>query len=209
MPILAAVPAAAAVGGGTAAAGGTAVLGGLTATQVAAVAVYSTALVVTGVVALDVISDALDTPVTTSEAETIVARAGEVSKAERDRLRGCATCIWCQINIQAQGTLIYGAGARPARQGIGPYLRERTIFAREGIIITGITHEFVRDVAPGRGFSQIETWAILARTVAFIQKRVANGGLPPGEYRAPAPSSQNSQARYDINVLGTINAFLS
>lgn len=119
MPILAAVPVGAAAGGGTPLGGG-AILGGLTASQIAAAMFYSAALVVTGVLALDVISDALDTPVTQSEAETIAGHAGDASKAERERLRGCAECIWCQVNIQAQGTLIYGADVRPTRQGIGP-----------------------------------------------------------------------------------------
>lgn len=213
MPVLApAVPVLATAGGSTAAVGTTAAAGGtvfagLTATQLVAAGVVLSAGAVLAVGAL--IDDDLDSPVRPGEAEAINSRAGDASKAERDRVRGCSTCVWCQINIQAQGDLIYGQGQRPARQGIGPYFQPRTIFVREGVIIAGLTHEWVKGVARRSAVRQIDSWGVLANTVAYIQRSQASGGLPPGEWRANAPRSQNTQVRYDINVVGTVNAFMS
>jgi hypothetical protein len=129
MPILVPVVAG---GGGGATLGGGAILGGVTATQVA----VAGAVVVSAVVVGTVVNDYLDRPVAQSETDAIIAQAGAVSKAARDQVRDCTNCVWCQINIQAQGTFLQQSD-RTAPQGIGPYFVRRTVFAREGVILPG------------------------------------------------------------------------
>lgn len=206
MPVLAPLaPAAAGVGGGTATlGGGGALLGGITAGQIATAG----AIVLGGVALISIVDDYLDTPATETETQGIQDRAGAQSKEARERLRGCRDCIWCQINIQAQGEFVDGGG-RPDQQGIGPYLVEgRTVTAREGTIIAGLTHQFAQSVASRRNFRQIESWGILARTIAYIQARPP-AGLPPGEHRAGGLARYSRSIRYDIMVAGTINAFMT
>ncbi|WP_411840264.1 hypothetical protein [Paracoccus sp. ME4] len=196
--------AAGAGGGGTAAAGGGALLGGLTAAQVATAGAIIVSAVAVGVL----VDDYLDRPVTQPETDAIQNQAGERSKAERDQLRNCANCVWCQINIQAQGTFL-PLRNRSDAQGIGPYLVQgRTVHAREGVIIAGLTHEWAQRTASRRDFRQIEQWGILARTIRYIQSRPP-AGLPNGEHRTGGMASQNSRVRYDIEVRGTINAFMA
>lgn len=84
----------------------------------------------------------------------------------------------------------------------------RTVFAREGVIIAGLTHEWAKRTANRRNFRQIEQWDILARTIVYINSRPP-GGLPPnGEYRANSLSRYANDVRYDIMTAGTINAFM-
>jgi len=109
-----------------------------------------------------------------------------------------------------------GALANPAACGgagtvrrIGPYLVQgRTVFAREGVIIAGLTHEFAKGVARSRDFKNITSWRILERTVSYIQSRPP-GGLPPGEHRPGSLERYSSDVRYDIMVTGTIFAFVA
>jgi hypothetical protein len=198
VPVLAGAGAA----GGTAATGG-AILGGLTASQL----LIAGAVVVGGVIVSAVANDYLDRPVTVSETDAIIAQAGAKSKADRATVTDCKNCVWCQINIQAQGTYLPLA-KRSDPQGIGPYLViGRTVFAREGVIIAELTHVFAKTLATRSNFRKIEDWNLLGRTIEWILQRPP-GGIPNGEYRVSSPSSQNSLARYDINVLGTINAFM-
>lgn len=200
MPILGA-PALVGAGGGTATA--TTLGGGITATQATGV------IVVLGLLSVGVlVDDYLDRPVTESEQDRIKAQAGERSKADRRRLQDCKDCIWCQINIQAQGNFL-PLRDRSDAQGIGPYLvRGRTVYAREGVIVAGMTHMFAKKLASRRDFRQIESWDILGRTVAYILARPP-AGLPPGEHRAEGLRQYSRQVRYDINVAGTINAFMA
>lgn len=115
-------------GGGTAAAGGGRLLGGLTAAQVATAGAIIVSAVAVGVL----VDDYLDRPVTQPESEAIRAQAGDRSKAERDRLRDCVNCVWCQINIQAQGTFL-PLRNRSDAQGIGAYLVQgRTVLCPRG-----------------------------------------------------------------------------
>lgn len=203
MPMLG-IPALAGVGGG----GGGALFGGLTASQVIIAGVAAGTIVVSAVALGSIVNDYLDRPVVQSETDAIVERAGAVSKAARDRVRDCRDCVWCQINIQAQGTLLPLAN-RSDPQGIGPYfVSGRTVFAREGVLIAGLTHAFAQTLASRRDFRQIESWDLLGRTIAFIQSRPP-GGIPTGEYRAQGLARYATQARYDINVVCTINAFMA
>ena len=145
-------------GGGTATAGGGTLVGGLTAAQVATAGVIVVGAVTVGVL----VDDYLDRPVTQTETEAIQAQAGDRSKADRDRLRDCAECVWCQINIQAQGSFL-PLRNRSDAQGIGPYLVQgRTVYAREGVIVAGLTHEWARRTASRRDFRQIERWGAVA-----------------------------------------------
>lgn len=208
MPILAPLaPAAATVGGGTTAAGGgTALLGGITATQVITAGAVIASAVTVGVL----VDDYLDAPVGDREAEKIKEQAGDKSKADRRALDDCVDCVWCQINIQAQGTLIFGNERRPSKQGIGPYLvKGRTVTAREGVVVAGLTHEWVKDRAPGKGFKTIEQLGVLAATINYIQRQPPSG-LAPGmdDYRPGSVNRYAGRVRYDIGVAGTINAFM-
>jgi len=210
MPALAPLaPIAAGAGGGTAAVGGgTALVGGLTATELVVLGV--TAVAVAGYAVSGIIDDYLDEPTTESEVDNILDKAGERSKAESRRLRDCAECVWCQVNIQAQGSFVDPIGGRATSQGIGPYLVQgRTVYVREGIIIAGATHEFTKERAGRKNFKQIERWAILAKTIKYIQQQPPSG-LAPGmsDYRPGTLKRYTSEIRYDIGVFGTINAFI-
>ncbi|MEL7182040.1 MAG: hypothetical protein AAGK57_00190 [Pseudomonadota bacterium] len=179
-------------------------MGGLTAAQVATAGAVIVSAVAVGVL----VDDYLDEPVAQSETDAIQTQAGDRSKADRDRLRDCANCVWCQINIQAQGNFL-PLRNRSDAQGIGPYLVQgRTVYAREGVIVAGLTHEWAQRTASRRNFRQIERWDILGRTVRYIQSRPPIG-LPNGEHRTGGIASQNRQVRYDIEVRGTINAFMA
>lgn len=208
MPQLLAVPALATAGGtGTAAATGGGLLAGVTTTQLVTAGVVVTAALATGY-GITVINDYLDEAATASEVDGIKAQAGERSKADRRALENCANCVWCQINIQAQGNFLQQSD-RTLPQGIGPYLVQgRTVFAREGVIIAGLTHEFAKGVARSRDFKNITSWRILERTVSYIQSRPP-GGLPPGEHRPGSLERYSSDVRYDIMVTGTIFAFMA
>ncbi|MEM1375488.1 MAG: hypothetical protein AAGF78_14010 [Pseudomonadota bacterium] len=203
MPILApAVPLAG--GGGTLAAGGGTLATGITATQVATAGLVIASAITVGVL----VDDYLDSPVQEDEESAIRTQAGAQSKADREELRDCEDCRWCQVNIQAQGTFL-PLRNRSDPQGIGPYLVQgRTVYAREGVIIAGMTHEFAKGLASKRNFRQIESWGVLAATVAYILGRPP-GGLPPGEYRAGRLERYATQVRYDIEVAGNINAFMA
>lgn len=203
MPMLG-IPALAGAGGG----GGAVLFGGLTTAEIITAGVAAGTLVVSAVALGNIINDYLDRPVAQSETDTIVQTAGEVSKKARDRVRDCRDCVWCQINIQAQGTFLPLA-RRTDPQGIGPYfVSGRTVFAREGVIIAGLTHAFAQTLASGRNFRQIESWGVLGKTIAFIQ-RCPPGGIGNGEYRPGSSERFATQARYDINVVCTINAFMA
>jgi hypothetical protein len=206
MPMLG-IPALAGVGGtgaatGTVVTGGT-ILGGVTATQVAIAGVA----VVSAVGLKVLVDDYLDSPVAASEADGILAAAGAPSKEARRRVTDCAACLWCQINIQAQGTFL-PLRNRSDPQGIGPYfVLGRTVTAREGVIIAGLTHTFAQGLASSRNFRQIESWDVLGRTIKWIQEKPP-GGIGNGEHRVGSPGNQARSVRYDINVVCTINAFM-
>jgi hypothetical protein len=201
MPMLG-IPALAGFGGG-----GSAVVGGLTAAEVITAGVAAGTLVVSAVALSNIVGDYLDRPVAQSETDAIVAQAGAASKAARDKVRDCRDCVWCQINIQAQGTFL-PLQNRSDPQGIGPYfVSGRTVTAREGVLVAGLTHAFAQTLASRRDFRQIESWDLLGRTIAFIQSRPP-GGIPTGEYRAEGLRRYSTEARYDINVVCTINAFM-
>ena len=215
MPILAPLaPAGGLVGGGaaggaavgTTAATSTTLLGGVTIAQVATAG----AVVVSAVAIGALVDDYLDRPVEESESEAIQSQAGAKSKARRTALQDCVNCRWCQINIQAQGNFL-PLRNRSDPQGIGPYLVEgRTVFAREGVIVAGLTHDWAKSIASRRDFRQIESWDVLGRTIAYILSRPP-GGLPPGnnDYRAEGLRRYSSDVRYDIGVQGNINAFMA
>jgi hypothetical protein len=205
MPILG-VPALAGAGAG--AGGGTVLFGGLTASQVIIAGVAAGTLVVSAVALGNIINDYLDRPVQQSETDRIVGQAGAVSKRERDKVRDCRNCRWCQINIQAQGNFLPLA-RRSDPQGIGPYfVLNRTVTAREGVIIAGLTHAFAETLATRRNYRRINDYNILGETIAFIQ-RCPPAGLGNGEYRAGSLERYSSDVRYDINVVCTINAFMA
>ena len=198
------IPAVVGGGGGGAVATG----GGLTAGQLLTGVLIGGTVLVGGALVLDLVDDYLDAPPTESEAEGILAQTGQASRAEREALRGCRDCRWCQILIDAQGRLVGGSGGSTFT--LGPYLvRDRTVTAREGIILLGATHAALQDEIRSRAFRKIERMGVFARTAAFIQARPANGGLPNGEHRAGGNRAADGQFRYDINVMGTIPAFLS
>jgi hypothetical protein len=169
--------------------------------------VIAGAVVASAVTVGVLVDDYLDTPVVASEADDILAVAGEPSKAERERLKDCAGCLWCQVNIQAQGTFL-PLRNRSDPQGIGPFLVVgRGVTTREGVVIAGLTHEFAKGLASRRDFRQIESWDVLGRTIAVILARPP-GGIPTGEYRAQGLARYTTEVRYDINVHCTINAFM-
>lgn len=210
MPQLAPLIPAVAGGGAaatTATAGAGTVVGGLTAAELTTLG----AAVVLGAGVLGVkaiVDDHLDIPTSESEIDSIKSKAGEKSKAEQRRIQDCKDCVWCMVNIQAQGTY-FPLQKRTDPQGIGPYLvNGRTVYVREGVIIVGETHAFAQGLASRRNFRDVEKWDLLGRTIKYIQSRPPSG-LPNGEYRVPGPQSRNTLARYDIMVFGTINAFMS
>jgi len=195
------------VGGGAAAA--TTVVGGLTAVELTVLGVAAAAaLAVTAIGVKGIIDDYLD-GVEESEIDGVLTQAGDRSKAEQRRLRDCTDCIWSMINIQAQGTFL-PLGNRTDPQGIGPYLVQgRTVFAREGVIVAGATHEFAQGLASRRNFKQIESWGVLAITVQYILNQPPHG-IPPGRDNRPGSLDRYTRSvRYDINVFGTINAFMA
>lgn len=49
---------------------------------------------------------------------------------------------------------------------------------------------------------------VFARTARFINSRPPHG-LPPGEHRSEASRAASTMFRYDLNVVGTVNAFMS
>jgi hypothetical protein len=179
MPVLApAVPLLGGAGatGGTVATGGT-ILGGITATQMA----VAGAVLVTGVAVIAIADDYLDRPATQSETDGILSQAGAPSKEARRRLADCRSCVWCQINIQAQGNFL-PLRNRTDPQGIGPYLvQNRTVTTREGVIVAGAIHAFAQGLASRCDFRQIESWDMLGRTVQFILSRPPRG---PAQRRA-------------------------
>ncbi len=196
-------------GGGGGAAGGATVVGGLTAAELTVLGVGLT--IVGGLAVSQVINDYLDTPVTEREADSVLSQAGDRSRAEQRRLQDCAECVWCLVNIQAQGSYVEPRSGRAPRQGAGPYLVEgRTVYVREGIILAGAAHEFSKDVASRRNFRDIESWGILAKTIAYIQAQPPHG-LTPGarDYRPGSLRRYTSEIRYDILVSGTVNAFMA
>ena len=74
--------------------------------------------------------------------------------------------------------------------------------------VLGATHVAVEKAISNNSFKEIERVGAFARTASYITARPPGGGLPPGEHRAngiPNPGS----FRYDINVTGNINAFMS
>lgn len=204
MPFWFLIPAVAGGGGG----GGVALGGGLSLGAIFKGLLIGGTVIIGSALVIDLVDDYLDRPATESETDRIIDRAGETSKAERERLRGCRDCQWCQILIHAQGRLVGGSGGSTFT--LGPYLvRNRTVFAREGIILLGATHAGLKDAIRGRNFKEIERMGVFARTAAFIQARPANGGLPMGEHRTGGNRTADGNFRYDINVMGTIPAFMS
>ncbi|RCK51701.1 hypothetical protein TH25_08470 [Thalassospira profundimaris] len=189
--------------------GGAIALGGLSAAEVAVAGVAATAVVVSGLAVVDVIDDYLDTPASESEIDSVLSQAGDRSKAEQRRLRDCADCVWCMINIQAQGDYL-PLRNRTDPQGVGPYLvNGRTVYVREGIIVAGATHEFAKDLANRSNFKQIERWDVLAKTIAYIQSQPPYGIPPSRDNRPGALDKYSRKVRYDINVFGTVNAFMA
>ena len=190
--------------------GGAIALSGLTATEVAVAGVAATAVVVSGLAVVDVIDDYLDTPASEGEVDSILSQAGDRSKAEQRRLRDCADCVWCLVNIQAQGSYVEPRSGRAPIQGAGPYLVQgRTVYVREGIVLAGAAHEFSKGVASRRDFRNIVRWGILEKTIAYIQAQPPYGLAPGGkDYRPGSLRIYTSQIRYDIVVSGTINSFM-
>lgn len=203
MPMLG-IPALAGVGGG----GGTVLFGGLTTAQVITAGVAAGTIVASAVALNAIVDDYLDRPVGQSETDAIVQTAGETSKRARDKVRDCRNCIWCQMNIQAQGNWL-PLSNRSDPQGIGPYfVAGRTVFVREGVIIAGLTHAFAETLASRKNFKLIKSYNILGETIAFMQ-RCPPAGIGNGEYRAGRLERYSSDVRYDINVVCTINAFMA
>lgn len=151
---------------------------------------------------IDLVDDWID-DMDDSEAERSLERVGEVSRTARQR-DGCERCKWCQIVIQAQGYLIGPSSGSTV--SLGPYFRlGQTVTTREGVTVLGATHLLVESEVSRRDFREIEKLRVFSATSSYISARPP-AGLPPGEYRAGG--SFAGKIRYDINVTGTINAFL-
>lgn len=190
-------------GGGTAAGTGSGItLGSLLFWGSAVVAGIAVGTVVT------IADDWLDTPTTDDETEGILTQVGDKSKADAQAVRDCANCAWCQILIHAQGTLVGGDGG--STMSLGPYfVNGRTVTTREGIVLLSATHAFLQENLGSRSFRGIEQLGTFARTAEYIRSRPANGGLPArNDWRPQRPRAESTMFRYDINVYGTINAFL-
>lgn len=208
------IPALIGAGGGTTAtigtgAAATTVVGGLTAAELTALGVAAVAITALGV--KGIVDDYLDSPASNNEVDSVLSQAGEKSRAEQRRLQDCTNCIWCLVNIQAQGSYVEPRSGRAPTQGAGPYLVQgRTVYVREGIILAGAAHEFSQGVASRRDFRDIVSWGILAKTIAYIQSQPPSGLAPGGrDYRPGSLRRYTGQIRYDILVSGTINAFMA
>lgn len=190
-------------GGGGGAAAGTAG-GGITLGSV----LFWGSAVVAGVavgVAINIADDWLEKPAEEAEVEEILTRAGDQSKRDAQAVRNCATCVWCQVTIHAQGILVGGRGGSTLT--LGPYfVNGRFVTTREGIILLSGTHALLKDKLGRRDFRAIESMGVFARTAQFINSRPPHG-LPPGEHRTQTSNAASTQFRYDINVVGTIEAF--
>ncbi|MFC3529786.1 hypothetical protein ACFOMH_16545 [Paracoccus mangrovi] len=190
-------------GGGGGAAAGTAG-GGITLGSV----LFWGSAVVAGVavgVAINIADDWLEKPAEEAEVEGILTRAGDQSKRDAQAVRNCATCVWCQVTIHAQGILVGGRGGSTLT--LGPYfVNGRFVTTREGIILLSGTHALLKDKLGRRDFRAIESMGVFARTAQFINSRPPHG-LPPGEHRTQTSNAASTQFRYDINVVGTIEAF--
>ena len=155
--------------------------------------------------AIRIADDWLDQPAEEDEVERILSQAGDQSKRGAQAVRDCAECIWCQVTIHAQGILVGGQGGSTLT--LGPYfVNGRFVTTREGIILLSGTHALLKDRLGRRDFRAIESMGVFTRTAQFINSRPPHG-LPPGEHRTQRSSAASSQFRYDINVLGTIEAF--
>lgn len=195
------VPVFAGGGGGTATAGSGISLGTIFffgSAVVAGIAIGSV---------IDISDDWLDTPTDEDEAGDVISKAGEQSKADARAVRNCANCVWCQVTIHAQGVLV--GGDAKSTMTLGPYfVQGRTVTTREGIILLSGTHAMLQEELGRRAFREIEKMGIFARTAAFINSRPPHG-LPNGEHRSEASRGASTNFRYDINVIGTVNAFMS
>ena len=155
--------------------------------------------------AIRIADDWLDRPAEEDEVERILSQAGDKSKHDAQAVRDCADCIWCQVTIHAQGILVGGRGGSTLT--LGPYfVNGRFVTTREGIILLSGTHALLKDRLGRRDFRAIESMGVFARTAQFINSRPPHG-LPPGEHRAQTSRAASTQFRYDINVVGTIEAF--
>lgn len=155
--------------------------------------------------AIRIADDWLDRPAEEDEVERILSQAGDKSKRDAQAVRDCADCIWCQVTIHAQGILVGGRGGSTLT--LGPYfVNGRFVTTREGIILLSGTHALLKDRLGRRDFRAIESMGVFARTAQFINSRPPHG-LPPGEHRAQTSRAASTQFRYDINVVGTIEAF--
>ena len=155
--------------------------------------------------AIRIADDWLDRPAEEDEVERILSQAGDKSKRDAQAVRDCADCIWCQVTIHAQGILVGGRGGSTLT--LGPYfVNGRFVTTREGIILLSGTHALLKDRLGRRDFRAIESIGVFARTAQFINSRPPHG-LPPGEHRAQTSRAASTQFRYDINVVGTIEAF--
>ena len=149
--------------------------------------------------------DWLEKPAEEAEVEGILTQAGDQSKRDAQAVRNCATCVWCQVTIHAQGILVGGRGGSTLT--LGPYfVNGRFVTTREGIILLSGTHALLKDKLGRRDFRAIESMGVFARTAQFINSRPPHG-LPPGEHRTQTSNAASTQFRYDINVVGTIEAF--
>lgn len=155
--------------------------------------------------AIRIADDWLDRPAEEDEVERILSQAGDKSKRDAQAVRDCADCIWCQVTIHAQGILVGGRGGSTLT--LGPYfVNGRFVTTREGIILLSGTHALLKDRLGRRDFRAIESMGAFARTAQFINSRPPHG-LPPSDHRAQTSRAASTQFRYDINVVGTIEAF--
>ncbi len=188
-------------GGGAAATGGGITLGSI---------LFWGSAVVAGVAvgtAINLADDWLDTPAEEDEVTDILTQAGDKSKADARAVRDCRDCVWCQVTIHAQGLLVGNSSG--STMTLGPYfVSGRTVTTREGIVLLSGTHALLQEDLGRRPFREIERMGVFARTAQFINTKPPHG-LPPGEHRSQTSRAASSQFRYDLNVVGTINAFMA